>query len=80
MSWTARRGVGGGGQLEVSAVSKASVSKLKRRGWGVGRVPLDEWNGGGTGATSPPLPSGTGGHPTVVHGSTACRGAAAAAN
>jgi hypothetical protein len=56
------------------------MSWTARRGWGVGRVPLDEWNGGGTGTTSPPLPSGTGGHPTVVHGSTACRGAAAAAN
>jgi hypothetical protein len=41
-SWTARRGIGGGGQPEVSAVSKASISKSKRRGRGVGRVPLDE--------------------------------------
>jgi hypothetical protein len=29
---------------------------------------------------SPPLPSGMGGHPTVVHGTVARRGATAAAN
>jgi hypothetical protein len=80
MSWTVRRGVGGGGRPEVSAVSKDSVSKSKRRGRGVGRVPLDEGNGGGTGGASPPLPSGTGGRLTVVHGTVARWGAAATAN
>jgi hypothetical protein len=80
MSWTARRGVEGGDQPEVSAVSKASVSKSKRRGRGVGRVPLDEGNGGGTSGASPPLPSGMGGYPTVVHGTAARWGAAVAAN
>jgi hypothetical protein len=80
MSWTARRGVEGGGWSEVSAASKASLSTSKRRGRGVGEVPLDEWNGGGTGGASPPLPSGTGGRPTVVHSSAVRRGVAAVAN
>jgi hypothetical protein len=43
-------------------------------------VPLDEGNGGGTGDALPPLPSGTGGRPTVVHGTAAHQGAAAAVN
>jgi hypothetical protein len=54
--------------------------KSKRRGRGVGWVPLDEGNGGGTGGASPPLPSGTGGRPTVVHDTVAHRGAAATTN
>jgi hypothetical protein len=69
-----------GGRPEVSAVSKASISKSKRRGRGVGWVPLDEGNGGGTSGASPPLPSGMGGRPMVVHGTVVRQGAAAAVN
>jgi hypothetical protein len=75
-----RRGIGGGGQPKVSAVSKASISKSKRRGRGVGWVPLDEGNGGGTDGASPPLPSGMGGHPMEVHGTVVRQGAAAVVN
>jgi hypothetical protein len=41
---------------------------------------LDEGNGGDTGGASPPLPSGTGGRPTVVHDTAVHQGAAVAAN
>jgi hypothetical protein len=79
-SWTVRRGVGGGGRSEESGVSKASISKSKRRGRGVGQVLRDEGNRGSTGSASPPLPPGTGGCPTAVHGTTVHRGAAVATN
>jgi hypothetical protein len=46
---------------------------------GVGRVPLDEGKGGGTGGALPPLPSGTRGRPTVVHDTAARQGAVTAA-
>jgi hypothetical protein len=55
-----------------------------RRRWPAGgecgRVPLDEGNGGGMGGTSRPLQSGMGGRPTIVHGTTAHRGAAVTVN
>jgi hypothetical protein len=79
-SWTTRRGNGGGGRPEVSAVSKAFVSKSKRRGRGVGRVLRDEGNGGGMGSALPPLPPGTGGRPTAVQGMAAHQIAAVAAS
>jgi hypothetical protein len=59
---------------------KSLCFEVEKRGRGVGLVPLDEGNGGGTGGASPPLPSGTGGRPAVVHVTAACQAAAAAVN
>jgi hypothetical protein len=81
MSWTVRRGVGGGGRPAGGECGfKSFCFEVEKRGRGVGLVPLDEGNGGGTGGASPPLPSGTGGRPTVVHVMAACQAAAAAVN
>jgi hypothetical protein len=52
--------------------------KLKRRGRGDVRAPLDEGNGGGIGGASLPLPPSTGGHPLAAHGAAALAGAVVA--
>jgi hypothetical protein len=45
-----------------------TILKLKRRGRGNARAPLDVGNGGGIGGTSLPLPPSMGGHPKAADG------------
>jgi hypothetical protein len=55
-----------------------AILKLKRRGRGDARVPLDEGNRGGTGGAPLPLSPSMAGHPMVVHSVAASAGAVAA--